>query len=388
MIFILGGYDTVARIMFPYHVQGMREEGHEVIMLPTQERDVFMRLEDEKAAQCNVAILCPSAFETAEEHKLMDYLRSVNSQIQFIVRSDVPTAEFRIDVQHAQFISAVIVAVRNREYLERVRAYYPSARIYYSGPPPHWGPSYREILEGYWRRPELVKLVGKHSLPKEISIRDVIVVVASGKVYRDNNELYEEVVQAGMEVYGEERFVLGPREHPGEVAQPGEKEIFESLIDKRRKGTFLKVPRLKTNMPGFTHAHYIGTGHVAIFNGAGNENFTIAFARGNGIYRDSVANQQALIAQNIPNGEWYPVVHKGLHLIDAESNGFDRLREALYLSMQPRFIEERRALMEKNFPLPRTWNTALQDVRIIEAVARGEEPNLLEPQDEIRQWIG
>lgn len=361
------GYDAVFKSLFPPIVVEADRRGHKIIVFPHGVRGVAAMHKDEMK-ECDVGLIGLSSYQTQEELELLDALKKV------VIIADVPSSELRPKAQtwvqaqrelpqSQRKLKALLLALEDSREAA-IRFGYPPEDIYYLGPPPHWGVSYRQMTEIniVAVRAEIRKRRGEEE-SQPLAEGDCLVYVPGTKITVVVNAMLRGVVETCTEIFSE-RFVLGFVPHPGERAESPDEEVpFAAAMAERQQlldGLFL------ADVAKFTNPQRYAIADLVVASGGPNETISAAYARNDRVayYKDE-NTITALAASGAEGGKWFVPEFGGAYGFGPES-----FREAIGLVTSPEGRARTRAQQEKNFPLPETWDTAPLIVDFLETVAK------------------
>ena len=333
--------------------------GHQTLQFEENKPGIVAARKDEMS-DLGVALLGLDSDRVEEGLELIDYLFSRN--IPIVVMEDTPGSVLRPKAkEYTPKVAACLVAMQNGIDGAKSFGY---ERVEYFGPPPHWGVSYRDMMDKPSRRPEFKKRVGSEVVDLDTS--DQIMYVPGTKVPEVVNVAIRGSVDAGKQTLGE-NFVFHFRRHPGEVPnknKPGDEERFSKLFEERKpllEGLTILEPGDSNN------PQLIRAADITIFPGGGpTESIVAAYARIPTLFcwNDLVA--QGLRDIGIQSGKWF-VAELGGSLKVTNS---DELASGINSLLKGDGCERLKKMQEKNFPLPKTWDTAPRVVELLEGVAR------------------
>lgn len=349
------GYDATFRNLFPPLIKEVEEvRGHEKgVWLPPQVRGVAVERKNEMRG-CDVALIGFSSYQTQEELALIDAAYRVVIIADSSGSALRPKARAWVREQVAlrqedRKLRGLIIALE----ADRDAAMgfgYPSEDIYYIGPPPHWGASYRQM-----------KSIDAASARAKME-DGFLMFVPGGKNPLLTNTLLRHSVAAGKELLGD-RFLFGFAPHPGERAEkPEEEEMFAKAFAER--DALLKGLR-RVDMSPFTNPERYAIADLVITTGGPTETISAAYARNTNVvyYRDELA-MNVLAESGTQDGKWFVPEYDGAHLV-----GPNDFLAGVRFAMSAAGKEYLRTEQEKNFPLPETWDTAPMIVDLLEKVA-------------------
>jgi len=361
------GYDAVFANLFPPIVAEAEKRGHEKPIVPPHGvRGVAAEWKDEMR-DCDVALVGLSSYQTQEEVAFLEALQRV------IIIADVPTSELRPKAQKwvqaqrdlpmsQRKLKGLLLALEASRGAA-IRFGYPPEDIYYLGPPPHWGASYRQMVDIDLPvvRLQLRKRRGEDE-PERLADDDFLVYVPGTKITPVVNAMLRGTIETCREIFGD-KFVLGFAPHPGEKPESPEEEVpFAAAVAERQQ--LLKGLAL-ADVVKIRNPQRYALADLVVMSGGPNETISGAYARNDRMayYRDE-NTIAALAASGVGGGKWFVAELGGAYAFGSES-----FREAIRFVTSPEGRVHIRAQQEKNFPLPETWDTAPAIVDFLEEVA-------------------
>ncbi len=361
------GYDAVFGNLFPPIAAEAEKRGYEKpIVLPYGVRGIAAERKDEMRG-CDVGLVGLSSYQTQEELELLDALKWV------VIIADVPTSELRPKAQ--QWVQAQRDLPRSQRKLKglllaleasrdgAIRFGYPAEDIYHLGPPPHWGVSYRQMVEidAQTVRAGLCKRHGDGE-PQSLTAEDFLVYVPGTKITPVVNAMLRSVIQVGREILGD-RFALGFVRHPGERPEsPKEETPFAEAMEERQH---LLEGLTRVDLYDVTNPQRYAVADRIVYSVGPNESIAGAFARNDRMvyYRDE-NTIAALAASGSEGGKWFVAELGASYVITPQT-----YREGLRFFFGPDGPASVRAKQEEHFPLPETWDTAPAIVDFLEEIA-------------------
>jgi len=361
------GYDNVFKSLLPPIIRETEDVRGYVkgVWLPPQIRGVAAERKLE-IADCDAVLLGLSSFQTQEELVLVGAAKRV------VVIADAPGSELRPKAQAwvreqamlpkaQRKLRGVIIALESARQ-GAIDFGYPPEDIYYVGPPPHWGVSYRQMMEidiGAVRS-SLVVRRGQEELQPFVS-EDVLVYVAGTKMPLVVNAMLRCAITAGRELFGH-RFVLGFAPHPGERAEKQEdEEMFAQAFAERAK---MREGLREADVSKISNPQRYAVADLVITTGGPTETLAAAYARNTNVvyYRDA-AVVMFLVESGVQEGKWFVPDYGGAYLVGPETF-LDGVRFAMSPEGKAYLLKQQ----EENFPLPETWDTAPAIVDVLEFV--------------------
>ena len=360
------GYDATFRSLFPLVIAEAGRHGHASVWIPPQVKGAAIVLK-ENVHDCDVVLLGLSSTQTQEELALVDACRRV------VVIADVPGSELRPQARpwiyaeralpfEERKLRGLILALGTSRFAASEFGY-PPEDIYYVGPPPHWGASYRQMIaidRVHARIGVVVQYMGQERL---LSSDDALVVVPGTKNPFVVNAMLRCAIDAGQKIFGR-RFVLGFAPHPGERAEKPEEEADFARAFAERDG-ILNSGLRRANLSHLANPQRYAIADLVITTGGPTETIAASYARNTRVayYRDDKVIEY-LAAGGIQDGKWF-VAELGAACIIEPHN---YLRQLAFL-MSHEGQEYTLAQQEKHFALPDTWRTAPAIVDLLEKVA-------------------
>jgi hypothetical protein len=290
-----------------------------------------------------------SSYQTQEEIDLAEVLMGRN--IPVVVIEDVPGSCLRPKAKDfAPWAPGLIIALGSVR--DSAASFgYRHDRIWYVGPPPHWGASYSQMMN-----------VDVRAERARVPADGFLVFVPGGKNPLITNTLLHHTINAGRELWGE-LFLLGFVPHPGEKAEkPEEESVFARAFEER--SVMLEGVRC-ADMSRFKNPQRYAIANLVITTGGPTETIAAAYARMTNVvyYRDAVV-MEWLAQSGVQNGRWFVPDLGGCFLA-----GPDYFVETVHFARISVAKRDIRESQERNFPLPESWDTAPAIVKVLEDIA-------------------
>lgn len=333
---------------------------HEALVFKENEPGVVATRKEEMS-DCDIVAIGLDSARPEEGLELAEYLFSLD--IPVVAIEDTPGSVLRpMAKPFAPKFKCCIVA---REGGIGDALAFGFSRVQYVGPPPHWGVSYRQMMEGPSIRPHFSKIVGGQNV--QLDPKDKVIYVPGTKIPEIVNTAISGAIKAGKQVLGD-NFVFCCRRHPGEKPNekvPDDAERFERLFAEREdmlKGVTMLEPG-KANNPQLVRA-----ADVTIFPGGGpTESIIAAYARIPTIYCWGDVVSRELKKIGIDSGKWFVAELGGSMKVEGEEVV---IALSSLLGKDGWMRNNLRALQEKNFPLPDTWDTSASIIAVLADIVR------------------
>ncbi|TSC68968.1 MAG: hypothetical protein G01um101466_250 [Parcubacteria group bacterium Gr01-1014_66] len=374
------GYDAVANNLKTLE-EVAKSRGYETVLFPPQIRGSAKNRIHEMY-DCTQVVVNLSSFTTKEELEPVDLLLKHDSQKKIVVWEDLPRSALRpkardypVGNEGKKFPEAVAAVIAAQAFVipELYAFGYQRVEVFV---PPHWGRLYQEMKEAEENREALRQLLFKKRIgqePEPVSEEDVIVYVSGSKTPLLVNHAIAAAIQAGKNAFGID-LVFGFGRHPGEKPErPEDEEFFKYAFEKRAEMfrdpnlSMLEAPKELNDTKKIAISDFV------ILNGGPNSSIIAAYCRkAETIYYWDAHGRKALIDQGVPGGKWFVAepAMQGAWFIDgtAGDRGAQQMECAFhFLSTQAGKLA-RRALQEKHFPFPDTWDTASRIIQFLEGL--------------------
>ena len=337
--------------------------GHEVVSAPRESAP-----DPEIFTDCDVFIMCPSSREIGAEIALI----KAHPETPLVVVEDVPGAMSRKAFVESGCADGafVFLAMPQSQWKNEAFAlgYFD---VGYVGPPPHWGPSYQQMVAEYNMRPLLQKRYRSSSNLSPLRPLDEVDFYSGTKDSVVVNRVLAGMKSAGTSKWGD-HFVLGFKEHPGEKPHRSMKgyekaeAAYQSAIEEREQILsdvwnldFTQLTEDCLSRGGSLLSALLKSADIPILTASGaTESIVAAYARLHVfLYTDDDVSRG--LRDNVyADGRWF-VSELGGALVINGPNGFKDAFDTFHSSSV--WQERLKALQhswEKNFPLPKTWDTA------------------------------